>query len=142
MPEFIKNEAQNIIQAQNVTVINNYAGEAVQGQDALDERLDEVEKIAPGISAGLRGPVARFAVAMEKKLKERDHAHPDGWSVDTQPVLLKRLADKYGEFISVLNSDVATGKIRELAADIGNYTMMLADNAGALRNADGSGDEG
>lgn len=89
----------------------------------------------------MRPCVLRFALLMERKLRENDHK--GGWDEEHEDYLLKRLREETVELskaINVFAHHASEGVVprgtkehvgRE-AADVANFAMMLADNAGAL----------
>ena len=73
---------------------------------------------------GLRDPLARFVVEMERQLRKNDHK--GHWSGCSQRWLLNRLKQETAELERALDS----GKgITAEAADAANFAMMIADNA-------------
>jgi NTP pyrophosphatase (non-canonical NTP hydrolase) len=73
---------------------------------------------------GLRDPLARFAIEMERQLRANDHK--TGWTDCEQRWLLNRLKQETAELERALTS----GKnIVKETADVANFAMMIADNA-------------
>jgi len=86
---------------------------------------------------GLRDPLARFAMEMERVLRENDHKR--GWADCSQVWLLNRLKQETAE----LERALASGKnIVKEAADVANFAMMIADNACEVAPLDALGTEG
>ncbi len=76
-----------------------------------------------------RSAVAAFAREMEMKLREHDH-HRTGWTGFSKQWLLERLALEMLELSrAICSGDDAA--IRKEAADVGNFAMMIHDNAPA-----------
>ena len=101
-----------------------------------------------GQPVALRPEVAAFADAMERKLRENDHK--GGWRRCTRGYLLRRLATETRELRAALRRQerrlasarpldpgeaaaLAAEALRE-AADVANFCLMLADDAGGLRS--------
>jgi NTP pyrophosphatase (non-canonical NTP hydrolase) len=87
-------------------------------------------------SANLRPAVLKFAQAMEDRLREHDAergAH--GWDNSDSFWLYDRLRQECRELRKELrradgNCDVGyLARIRDEAADVANFAMMIADNA-------------
>lgn len=97
---------------------------------------------AEGRAEGLRvRPAVRdFALEMERKLARHDNR--PGWEHEEGRWLLSRLMDEAVELSDALRKgDIAT--IVDEAADVANFAMMIADNAGlraARRLAEGGRD--
>lgn len=100
-----------------------------------------------GQPMALRPEVSEFAQAMEWKLRQNDHK--GGWRRCTRGYLLRRLATETRELRAALRRQerrlklaqpldpgeaaaLAAEVLRE-AADVANFCMMLADDAGGLR---------
>lgn len=78
----------------------------------------------------LRPAVQQFAEYMEKVLKHNDHK--GGWNECTDDYLLDRLQEEVKELISAVRGRKARNpelRIRNEAADVANFAMMIADNA-------------
>ncbi len=70
--------------------------------------------------------VVSFAAQMEKKLLDNDFK--GGWSDSDVEYLIERLRDEVDELEKAVYSESKTGKEITLeAADVANYSMMIAD---------------
>lgn len=80
----------------------------------------------------VREEVLRFAVLMERELKENDHK--DHWRDCGISYLLKRLREEVVELETLLLATSAPqpADIASETADVANFAMMIADNAKAL----------
>jgi hypothetical protein len=84
-------------------------------------------------SIPLRRTVARFAELMEHRLQlVEGQPGKTGWKGDSNRELIERLAAKLAALENALSSDTDMRQLGYLAADAGNYLMMLADNGGGL----------
>lgn len=87
-------------------------------------------------AADLRPEVLKFACLMEQKLRENDHK--GGWRDDSCDALLDRLREETLELQDACDlhtSFASVGARNNLAleaADVANFAMMIADNAGGL----------
>ena len=81
-----------------------------------------------------RKQVIEFADSMESKLKENDHK--SGWGNLTSSYLLLRLREEVDELEHAIRSGKSSKEVISEAADVANFSMMLADNAryGRLHN--------
>ena len=82
----------------------------------------------------LRTEVLLFAYAMEQKLRKNDHK--GGWKNRTNGELWHKFHGEIREFDEAMINR-ATNDPRPIlmeAVDIANYSMMIADNSGALEN--------
>jgi NTP pyrophosphatase (non-canonical NTP hydrolase) len=86
----------------------------------------------------VRSEVAWFAEIMEQKLSENDHkAH---WSGFGYGWLLHRLRQETGELERAINLGKCDAEqIAREAADVANFSMMIADNARRAAQAAGKG---
>ncbi len=70
-----------------------------------------------------RPAVKRFAILMERKLREKDPAHPNGWQYDNFTTLYRRLIEEAAEII-----DAGSPVERAVeCADVGNLALMICD---------------
>lgn len=79
---------------------------------------------------GLRDPLQKFAIEMERQLRENDHK--DGWDGLSMQQLINRVRQETGELeqaIQKARRDDSWGKVIEEAADVANFAMMIADLA-------------
>lgn len=74
----------------------------------------------------VRGEVASFAEAMEKKLAENDHKRH--WSGMTVSWLRRRLDTELRELDRAIKAKKSPEEVLAEAADVGNFLMMVADN--------------
>ena len=74
--------------------------------------------------------VLRFAEVMELKLLE--NSHKQGWGQLSPKWLLNRLRQETRELEGALKTGTPELIARE-AADVANFAMMIADNAGGLK---------
>lgn len=73
----------------------------------------------------IRKELQWFVQEMETQLKENDHK--GGWKNCTDSYLLSRLLEEVSELLLVtLENDQL--RIKEEAADVANFAMMIADN--------------
>ena len=73
----------------------------------------------------LRKPLRAFSVAMEEKLRRRDHRGRTGWRTASQERLFNLL---WREFME-LHAQMARGEpVAGECVDIANFAMMLHDN--------------
>jgi NTP pyrophosphatase (non-canonical NTP hydrolase) len=80
----------------------------------------------------LRPEVRRFAELMELKLRENDHK--GGWGDDTCGALFARMIEEGDELHEALAQiRPIPEKVASEAADVANFCLMIADNAGGLR---------
>lgn len=84
--------------------------------------------------------VNAFADEMEAKLEQNRHkGDREGWSSDAPLELMRRLKEEARELEAALRwpralpSDADKQRIREEAADVANFAMMIADVAGGMR---------
>ena len=80
--------------------------------------------------------VEKFSQAMFKKLL--DNRHKGDWSACDYAYLLRRLREETEELrfrlLGLIRSQATTPEqILSEAADVANFAMMIADNAGALK---------
>lgn len=84
-----------------------------------------------------------FVHEMERELRRNDHKQ--GWGDDSARALMRRLREEVDELRVSLGlecnvcrkghtSKVDIAKIRNEAADVANFAMMIADNFGGLRD--------
>ena len=73
-----------------------------------------------------RESVCSFADAMEQKLQENEHKST--WREIDNRVLWGRLCDEIVELRETIENGNATDVMRE-SADVGNFAMMIFDNA-------------
>lgn len=97
---------------------------------------------APAASASplplsvVRPAVQRFALLMERELVENDHK--GGWADDTPAELLRRLREEVAEVADRIKRRKAwdrenwPGVVASECADVANFAMMIADQAGGL----------
>lgn len=79
----------------------------------------------------VRPEVAAFALLMEAQLRKNDHK--GGWADCDLDYLLRRLGEEVAE-VNALGGDTNNPEQWGAeAADIANFAMMIADNAGALK---------
>lgn len=106
-------------------------------RDLLDQRAEqERQKVG-----GLRPEVLAFAMEMELRLRANDHkAH---WPTLYRWRLFARLEEEMSELKRALEQadryyhDEHATAVREEAADVGNFAMMVAHVAGALMSSEG-----
>lgn len=79
----------------------------------------------------LRKSVSRFADWMEFRLRKNDHKL--GWSGDQNLMLHLRLMEEARELRKAITENAPAMVIAHEAADVANFAMMIADNAGALK---------
>ena len=138
-------EHDRLLRLQRVQV-NDYAREVVRlkSQHAkelaefklkLELREGEVAILEAQLGKGegepvLRPALLRFALEMERKLKANDH-HKSGWEENDNGDLLTRVLDEARELRYEIESrDPLPERVIEEAADLANFAMMIADNAG------------
>lgn len=78
----------------------------------------------------LRPQVLRFAEAMERGLRRNEHK--GGWRNEKFGYLMDCLHDEANELAAAVMADEDAGRVLDEAADVGNFAMMVADNARAL----------
>lgn len=79
----------------------------------------------------LREPLRAFAEQCEVQLRANDHK--GGWENEASDWLLGRLKEEVDELEEIMSLRLATpAAIAREAADVGNFAMMIADNAGGL----------
>jgi NTP pyrophosphatase (non-canonical NTP hydrolase) len=76
----------------------------------------------------LRPQVLRFAIAMEKKLRENDHK--GGWEDCENDYLFGRLKEETEELLEAVECsfDISSKEVLSEAADVANFALMIADN--------------
>ena len=74
-----------------------------------------------------RAEVHWFAERMEAELAENDHKRH--WSSCTPGWLLKRLEDEVAELRRAVETGAPAARVFSVAADVGNFAMMIADHA-------------
>lgn len=79
---------------------------------------------------GIREEVIKFALLMEKKLKENDSK--GGWDKCEYDYLLQRIDEEIIELKHCIRVDGSDRKIGLECADVANFVMMIADNTGVL----------
>ena len=79
---------------------------------------------------GIREEVVKFALLMEKKLKENDSK--GGWSKCEYDYLLQRIDEEVVELKHSIRVNGSDRKIGRECADVANFAMMIADNTGVL----------
>lgn len=78
----------------------------------------------------LRAPLQSFANLMEMKLAKHDEDRgPTDWRNSTQASLVRRLREELAELETALIDGAEVSRVREEAADVANFAMMIADNA-------------
>lgn len=102
---------------------------AIEAVNAMPEMLETYQRQVEIITY-LRPEVLRFAMAMEKELRQNDHK--GGWKSMGNPGLLVRLHEEMEELRCVLDNDRPAREILSESADVANFAMMLADNAGMM----------
>jgi hypothetical protein len=77
--------------------------------------------------------VQRFAMAMERKLRQNDHK--GGWDQMSGDELLERLDEEVDELKKVLHPmrKRQPQLVLKEAVDVANFCMFIADNHGALK---------
>lgn len=77
----------------------------------------------------MRKEVLWFAENMEKVLAKHDHLYPNGWSEDTGLDLSAKLYAKSIDLEdAIFNPDLFSDEeVVELATDVANFAMMIAD---------------
>lgn len=86
--------------------------------------------------------VTRFADAMAERLDA--NAHKSGWGNLSVKRLLVRAEQELGELRRAIEADEPLGRIREEAADVGNFLAMLVavrDGKAAEANVLQDGDQ-
>lgn len=83
--------------------------------------LDQISEIT-----GIRVPVLRFALEMERKLKLNDHK--GGWEDCPNDYLLKRIDEELVELKTVVESKKSRRRVINECADVANFAMMISDN--------------
>jgi hypothetical protein len=81
-----------------------------------------------------RPEVERFAMGMERKLRQNDHK--GGWKQMSVDEMIERLDEEVEELKKALHpmrKDNPQRVFKE-AVDIANFCMFIADNAGALKD--------
>jgi len=74
----------------------------------------------------MRESLIKFAVIMEKKLKRNDHK--GGWVGEDIDYLLDRLDEEVVELRKAIEKEHIGKRIKNEAADVANFAMMIADN--------------
>lgn len=116
------------------------------GEDELVRSVPEGERVSthaaellqfalggevPGLNraarAEFRSAVEVFAAGMEGRLREFDHLGP--WDRTPALYLLERLDSKREQLGDACSDAERLADVVEHATDVGNYAMMLADNA-------------
>lgn len=83
----------------------------------------------------MRKELEVFANEMESVLVSKDELHPKGWSEDSASDLMSKLDDKVAHMIYGFDSEaIDDKKIHELAIDIANFAMMIADKTRGINN--------
>jgi DNA-directed RNA polymerase subunit RPC12/RpoP/NTP pyrophosphatase (non-canonical NTP hydrolase) len=78
--------------------------------------------------------VLAFARLMEAKLEKNRHkGNREGWIKDSPRALFDRLRDEVEELGQEIDADCPASTTGGEAADVGNFAMMIADVAGALK---------
>lgn len=99
-------------------------------EDAISEKMRKCPCIVES-SAVFRDVVWRFALLMEKRLRENEHK--GGWEDERMDWLFARLLDEAGELEAEMNPNAVPRQIAVEAADVANFAMMIADNCGGLK---------
>ena len=95
----------------------------------------------------LRPEVAAFALAMEERLRANDHK--GGWKRCSQRYLFNGILGELHELHAAWDLEPGAGELRFMrasriraeAADLANYSMMLADVCGALQPLEQGGEK-
>lgn len=98
-----------------------------------------------GVVANLRDEVLEFAEAMEAKLKKHD-GDKTGWIMEDTALSLSGLRKSlHGHMmkldLSAIGWPYDYERIMSNAADVGNFAMMIYDNARAWKEREDSSDE-
>lgn len=97
----------------------------VRAQQALiDQQTQEIDRFVR--LAWVRPELQWFVKQMESKLQENDHKQH--WSKLHQDYLIHRLYQEAGELWNAIRNEPPENIVKE-AADVGNFAMMIADNA-------------
>ena len=135
---------------------NGYGCQVRQNADLTSRDLSlvkagtEIGELKAGCAARdeVREPVRWFAAEMERKLKANDHK--GGWSGMDELGLLDRLRAETAELglallsprrMESMNVKEANKRIRNEAADVANFAMMIADNCRPPSQNGGGDDE-
>lgn len=102
---------------------------AIEAVNAMPEMLEAHQRQSE-ILTYLRPEVLRFAQAMEEELRRNDHK--GGWKNMTDVSLILRIQEECDELKMVTWNDRPAREILSEAADVANFAMMLADNAGMM----------
>jgi len=78
----------------------------------------------------LRPEVLAFAQLMERQLRANDHK--PGWKNDDPAALSRRIAQEHAELQDTMRQCRGAEAIGKEAADVANFSMMVADVCGAL----------
>jgi NTP pyrophosphatase (non-canonical NTP hydrolase) len=94
----------------------------------------EAEGVRLRSAVAMRPEVLAFAWLMERELRANDHK--PGWKHDSQRQLLNRLHQEvrelHNEILQPAWSMPNYQRVPKEAADVANFAMMIADNAGGL----------
>lgn len=82
-----------------------------------------------------RSGVLAFAMEMERELAiQDDEKGPEGWRDNlNEKYVMHKLEQRVEQLQFAVRNNYEADNIRKLAADIGNYAMMIADVKGELR---------
>jgi NTP pyrophosphatase (non-canonical NTP hydrolase) len=86
------------------------------------------------MSEELRPEVERFAMGMERKLRQNDFK--GGWKQMTVDEMLERLDEEVEELKKALHPMRKENpqRVFKEAVDVANFCLFIADNAGALKD--------
>lgn len=99
------------------------------------EHAADLEALRGAGEPVLRPSLLRFALEMERKLKDNDHK--PGWEDDDNNDLFERILDEARELRDAIENSVPLPtRVIEEAVDVANFAMMIADNAGLRAAAD------
>jgi len=88
----------------------------------------------------MRKSVHDFALAMDKKLDEREARNgPRGWDECDREYLLERMLDEFIELREAVRYwNVSSRNICDECCDVANFAMMLFDNHDRVKTSEGT----
>ncbi len=86
-------------------------------------KAEEIEDYVKSVKSILRPEIARFAMAMEAKMRTHDDDRGDGWKGATPTWLIKLLKGELDEVEKAME-EVDPKKISAELVDVANFAMM------------------
>jgi hypothetical protein len=117
---------------------DNGTASCLEPGDPFSQRIAELERTIRALCAA-RPQIIAFALAMEERLKAHDERGRRGWHGMPSSYLLQLLRQEtyaLQEQCDVLELEAQIADpaaVLDRAANLANFAMFLADNAGALK---------